>query len=473
IDSYLSRGGRVIGGSSEGHAFGTPPSRNAVGWLPPNSPIYPAVVPMFSNPSFPEMKPQVFSFSPPAPSGMQVYTRPAPIPSMHMPINENPTVFAIANSPPVSYAPIMMIENPTSTSMNVPMDFFRSNACSGTGYAPPQHPIMPNFIQQGFFSQPQAVQLPPKKDEKPMGDLLLSYRNNGNKSLKLHEISGHVLEFAKDQLGSRFIQQKLEACDIDEKDAIFDEVVKFSAELVNDIFGNYVVQKFLEFGERRQVRISNVRLSSTAKSSEFIEEPLQLLILAEIEKSVLKCMEDQNGNHVIQKAVERVKSTRVQFIVDALLLTEDMVHKMSVHTYGCRVVQRVLEHCTEAQYGNYVVQHMVIHGSKGDKAQVVNRIASDVLKYAKHKFASNVLEKCLIHGDSEQKGFIINMACDQTMGTTPAIVHMMKDPFANYVVQKMFDVADSEHCKKIMMTIKPYISTLRTFQYGKHIIGIV
>ncbi|KAH7697961.1 puf domain-containing protein 9 [Aphelenchoides avenae] len=47
---------------------------------------------------------------------------------------------------------------------------------------------------------------------------------------------------------------------------------------------------------------------------------------------------------------------------------------------------------------------------------------------------------------------------------------MMRDPFANYVVQKMLDVADSTHRKKMMLAIKPHIPTLRKYNYGKHII---
>lgn len=48
---------------------------------------------------------------------------------------------------------------------------------------------------------------------------------------------------------------------------------------------------------------------------------------------------------------------------------------------------------------------------------------------------------------------------------------MMKDQFANYVVQKMLDVADSAHRKKMMLAIKPHVPSLRKYNYGKHIIG--
>lgn len=48
---------------------------------------------------------------------------------------------------------------------------------------------------------------------------------------------------------------------------------------------------------------------------------------------------------------------------------------------------------------------------------------------------------------------------------------MMKDQFANYVVQKMLDTADPAYRKKMMYAIKPHIPVLRKFSYGKHIIS--
>lgn len=51
------------------------------------------------------------------------------------------------------------------------------------------------------------------------------------------------------------------------------------------------------------------------------------------------------------------------------------------------------------------------------------------------------------------------------------LLQMMKDQYANYVVQKMLDVADSAHRKKMMLAIKPHIPALRKYNYGKHIIS--
>ena len=37
----------------------------------------------------------------------------------------------------------------------------------------------------------------------------------------------------------------------------------------------------------------------------------------ELDKHVLKCVKDQNGNHVVQKCIECVEPKHLQFIIDA------------------------------------------------------------------------------------------------------------------------------------------------------------
>lgn len=46
---------------------------------------------------------------------------------------------------------------------------------------------------------------------------------------------------------------------------------------------------------------------------------------------------------------------------------------------------------------------------------------------------------------------------------------MMKDQYANYVVQKMIDVSEPTQLKKLMTKIRPHMAALRKYTYGKHI----
>lgn len=52
-----------------------------------------------------------------------------------------------------------------------------------------------------------------------------------------------------------------------------------------------------------------------------------------------------------------------------------------------------------------------------------------------------------------------------------ALYTMMKDQFANYVIQKMIDVAEPPQRKLLMHRIRPHVPTLRKYTYGKHILA--
>jgi len=64
-----------------------------------------------------------------------------------------------------------------------------------------------------------------------------------------------VVEFSGDQHGSRFIQSKLETANSDEKEVIFREIGPNAIQLMKDVFGNYVVQKFFAHGNQIQKKL--------------------------------------------------------------------------------------------------------------------------------------------------------------------------------------------------------------------------
>lgn len=48
---------------------------------------------------------------------------------------------------------------------------------------------------------------------------------------------------------------------------------------------------------------------------------------------------------------------------------------------------------------------------------------------------------------------------------------MMKDQYANYVVQKMLDVVVGEQRELLIAKIKPHLQGLKKYTYGKHFIN--
>lgn len=77
-----------------------------------------------------------------------------------------------------------------------------------------------------------------------------------------------------------------------------------------------------------------------------IDVDQQAQLVKELEGNVMKCVKDQNGNHVVQKCIERVPPRIISFIVDAFT---GQVYALATHPYGCRVIQRILEHCEDYQ----------------------------------------------------------------------------------------------------------------------------
>jgi pumilio RNA-binding family len=188
-------------------------------------------------------------------------------------------------------------------------------------------------------------------------------------------------------------------------------------------------------------------------------------------------------------------NSRIQYIIHSF---QGRVKELSMHPYGCRVVQRILEHCTneqkgpvleelrvccreliQDQYGNYVIQHMIQHGWETDQAVLMKEVHSKLLEYSQHKFASNVVEKCIQFADKQNRDemiwtiinvtFDLNNPVDAKTGQC-VLENMVRDPYANYVVQKVIDVSNDTQRAAISRYVRENIVQLRRYTYGKHII---
>lgn len=340
-------------------------------------------------------------------------------------------------------------------------------------------------------------------EERYGSSLLEEFKNNKNRCFELSDIAGHVFEFSADQIGSRFIQQKLETASPEEKNMIFMEIYPQALILMTDVFGNYVLQKFFEHGTAKQRRDLANLLSGHVltlslqmygcrviqKAVEVVDTDQQLKLVQELDGHVMRCVLDQNGNHVIQKCIECISQDKIHFIISAFF---GQVVALSSQTYGCRVIQRVLEHCKEDkiqsimmdeilqsvctlaqdQYGNYVIQHVLEHGKPHERAAVIKKLAGQIVQMSQQKFASNVIEKCLQFGGPTERQILISEMLGSTDENEP-LQAMMKDQFANYVVQKVLETCDDQQRDFILCRIKVHLNALKKYTYGKHIVARV
>jgi len=343
-------------------------------------------------------------------------------------------------------------------------------------------------------------------NQAPRSKLMEEFKSGRGRKFELKDIVGHVVEFSKDQHGSRFIQQKLETATPEEKEMIFKEVAPHALKLITDVFGNYVIQKMFEYGlpSHKKAMAKSLKghvLSLTLqtygcrviqKALEVIENADKRELSSELDGHVMKCIQDQNGNHVIQKCIEKMPASLCQFIVDAF---QGNIVSQAVHAYGCRVIQRILEHCNEQQtqqildeilenvhklvkdqYGNYVVQHVLERGIERHKTAIIRSLKGCILTLSYNKYASNVIEKCFQYGQRKERNDMIDEIIGKGSGkdiSQSPLFEMMKDKFANYVIQKVIEMADDSQRKTLFDVMKPQANAIRKLTFGKHIIAVV
>ncbi|KAF9264666.1 ARM repeat-containing protein [Marasmius fiardii PR-910] len=337
--------------------------------------------------------------------------------------------------------------------------------------------------------------------------LLEEFRSNKSRIWELKDLFGHIVEFSGDQHGSRFIQQKLETASSEEKQSVFDEIVPDNTlQLVQDVFGNYVIQKIFEHGTQVQkTRLANAMEGHVfplsmqmygcrvvQKAIEYILPEQQAGFVRELEPHIQECVRHPHGNHVIQKLIERVSPERLLFVN----LFRGGVMDLATNSYGCRVLQRCLEHLPHDMVAplieelhlfgfryhsfltmnlqNYVIQFIIEHGNSQDKVLVISKLRGHLLELARHKFASNVCEKALQASDAETRRSLIDeLLVPKHEGATP-VASMMKDQFGNYVLQRAVMVADTDQRDQLIGLVRTQIPVMRRYSsaYNKHLLSI-
>jgi pumilio RNA-binding family len=191
---------------------------------------------------------------------------------------------------------------------------------------------------------------------------------------------------------------------------------------------------------------------SSSQSFDVGEHDQKVAMAKELGSKVLRCVRDQFANHVVQKCVECLPSKDIHSILRSFY---GRAKALSTHPFGCHVIQvfalalhlhrrcvvvvgvssdpsklddsqKVLARCKDHEiyhaltaeimenvnklaadrFGNYVVQQLVEHGGGAMRSAMVRRFAGRVVGMSYHKFASNVVEKCLAFGSQEDRRLI-------------------------------------------------------------------
>ncbi|OHT02702.1 Pumilio-family RNA binding repeat containing protein [Tritrichomonas foetus] len=317
--------------------------------------------------------------------------------------------------------------------------------------------------------------------------------------------STQYTQMARDRQGSRLLQQKIQDCSPTERAQIFAALTPSLNDLVYDQSSNYVIQKLCEF------------LGQSDLYSEF-ESQFLVFFLGEVEKVVdhpnscrvlQKFIEhttpdnvDQiylavkhvlgsmctspNGNHIVQRFIEILPNR----VVEIVNIIKPFVSHLVVDSCGCRVVQKLFDRydikllrplvdevltvaadLATNQYGNYVVQNILESGPDEDIAALIRAFKGNFYYFSIHKFASNVIEKCIRRANAEQRERIFKeIIGDDGRFEEKRILKMVTDQFGNYVMQRIIEYGNESQQNAIYEVVYDNYAEATKKTYARHVI---
>lgn len=322
-----------------------------------------------------------------------------------------------------------------------------------------------------------------------------------------------VVPMAKDQHGCRFLQKRLDElagapAAQRQRDfaVIYEAVFPHMYELIIDPFGNYLVQKMVGYCSAGQLALvlmhlkpnlfqisinqhgtralqklidacssttttsggaTTTNVGATMLSNHGATMSALPILIEGLSPYIIDLIKDLNGNHVIQKILNKFGPTDCQFIYEAIIAD---LATVATHKHGCCVLQKCLNHVTQPQlaqfataillpptftqlindqFGNYVVQYLILINLGDINTQVfANFVRAGVAQLCNLKFSLNVVEKFL-------KNCYANEVTNPRFSLLKfdLIYHILiydlnkliNDPYGNYVVQTLIDIVINPH----------------------------
>jgi len=203
----------------------------------------------------------------------------------------------------------------------------------------------------------------------------------------------------------------------------------------------------------------------------------------QLHEHVWEGLRDPHANYVIQKCITHSMPQDSAFIVRELLSGPGGA-SAARHRYGCRIVERLLEHSQPSMveplvaqimedavalcshpYANYVMQHILEHGEARHKHDLARKIKPNVKAMAADCYACAVIGKALSHCKSEDQKLIARALVQE-----PGILReMARARFGHVAAKLVFQVLDGPDREEACRQLEPDAQTLRNSRYGRFV----
>lgn len=197
---------------------------------------------------------------------------------------------------------------------------------------------------------------------------------------------------------------------------------------------------------------------------------------------VSDAIECKHCNHVLQKLIVEMNPQDSKFVIDEIVNTKGSAAYVAQHLFGCRVIERLLEHCKADdlkpliedilsnshdlcmnQFGNYVMQHLLEHGQKEHRHHIAGMLVEqkeNTLFTDYH--AGNVVAHALTHCSQPDRCLVAH----RLLRDKGLIVSMARQRHGHLAVENLLQIP-GDVGQKAWELLSQKISELRSSRYGR------
>ena len=301
---------------------------------------------------------------------------------------------------------------------------------------------------------------------------------------------------ARDQGASRYLQNLLNNYSSEAINSFYTPLCKNILKLINDPFANYLIQKIITFLSQEQLQnlliiISEqfYEISIDPHGTRVLQKLIELIKTSELKNlfyelvkpMVGQLLKDLNGTYIVQKFV-KYNLYDYGFKINQIIIDNSI--ELCTYRHGCCVIQKYIETRDQNmlpqliyklldgfkslitdQFGNYVIKTILFIGNPEYNNRIGEYISMNVVSYSKHKYSSNVVEKCF----DFCQGFYLNKLIFLVQQENN-LKELILDEHGNYVVQKVLSISNMKKKKEMLSVIKSLFPLLRQTHFGLRII---
>ena len=325
------------------------------------------------------------------------------------------------------------------------------------------------------------------------------YSKENNQNMNLNYLINNLEKLTESQSGCRLLQNKIQQNPFYANNLYQAIKIKLNLKLLSiDSFGNYLVQKLLEYisDELIQDYFNNViypsfmEVALNPHGSRVIQKLFgRIYVYQDIINKFNECLQNwmleiflnQSSTYIIITYISYIKYPNNQLIYSFIVQN---IYYIATHKHSCCTLQKCLEEGNDIQrqeilislayisnqlfndqFGNYAVQFALSLKNEVANRIIVSQYLNEFQKNISNRISSNVYEKILEFCDFQTKQNIIKSLCN-----FETVKSLLYNSYGNYVLQKTILSANEPYRSMYINFLAPLIEGLKNLPNGYIII---